>query len=132
MNNRFLSPEQVTTLSNRSDEINRRHCEARYASLGDGIGSALFRACRKTWGTGPATTSARLCSEAADHIMHAWKHRDHIGGLLLQQTHKGFVPLYLHNVGLGPKLAERGSLWIDLKEIEKELSDDTNGTCFSK
>ena len=126
MNNGFLSPEQVTTLSNRSDEINRRHCEARYASLGDGIGSALFRAFRKTWGTGPATTSARLCSEAADHIMHAWKHRDCVSGLLLQQTSKGFVPLYLHNVSLGPKLAERGSLWIDLVEIEKELNYGNN------
>ena len=128
----FLSPDQVKALSARADEINRRHCEARYASLGDGIGSALFRACRKTWGTGPCTTAARLCSEAADHIMHAWKHRDYVSGLLLQQTSKGFVPLYLHNVSLGPKLAERGSLWIDLVEIEKELSDDTNGTCFSK
>ena len=121
MNNGFLSPAQVTTLSIRADEINRRHCEARYASLGDGIGSALFRACRKTWGTGPATTAARLCSEASDHIIHAWKYRDHIGGLLLQQTHKGFVSLYLHNVSLGPKLAERVSLWIDFQEVRKEL-----------
>ena len=126
MNNGFLSPEQVTTLSNRADEINRRHCEARYASLGDGIGSALFRACRKTWGTGPCTTAARLCSEASDHIIHAWKHRDHIGGLLLQRTHKGTIPLYLHNVSLGPKLAERGSLWIALVEIEKELNYGNN------
>ena len=128
----FLSPDQVKALSDRASEVACLHCEAQYASLGDGIGTALFRACRKTWGTGPSTTSARLCSEAADHIMHAWKHRDHISGLLLQQTSKDFVPLYLHNASLGPKLAERGSLWIDLKEIEKELSDGTNGTRFSK
>ena len=36
MNNGFLSPAQVATLSNRADEINRRHCEARYARLGSG------------------------------------------------------------------------------------------------
>ena len=121
MSSAFLSTDQVKALSARADEVARRHCEARYASLGDGIGSALFRACRKTWGTGPATTSTRLCSEASDHIIHAWKHRDHIGGLLLQRTHKGAIALYVQNRSLGPKLAERGSLWIDFQEARKEL-----------
>ena len=69
MNAAFLSPDQVKALSARANEIARLHCEARYASLGGGFGSALFRACRKSWVTSPSTTAARLCSEPSDHII---------------------------------------------------------------
>ena len=117
----FLSPDQVKALSARASEVACLHCEARYASLGEGIGSALFRACRKTWGTGPSTTSARLCSEASDHIIHAWKYRDHVSGLLLQKAPKGFIPLYLHNGSLAPALAANGAIWVDFRKVEKEL-----------
>lgn len=42
MSSAFLSPDQVKALSDRASEVARRHCEARYASLGDGIGFAYF------------------------------------------------------------------------------------------
>ena len=35
MSSAFLSPDQVKALSAHADEVARRHCEARYASLGE-------------------------------------------------------------------------------------------------
>ena len=117
----FLTDAQVKALSARASEVARLHCEARYASLGNGVGSALFRAGRKSWGTGPSTTAASLCSEASDYIEHAWKHRDLFTGLVIQKTAKGVIPLYLANASLAPALAAKGSVWIDFQAVTKEL-----------
>ena len=117
----FLTDAQVKALSARASEVARLHCEARFASLGDGFGSALFNACRESWGTGPSTTSARLCLEASDHIEHTWKHRDHFYGLVIKKTAKDFIPLYLANASLAPALAANGPVWVDFQAVTKEL-----------
>ena len=117
----FLTDAQVKALSARASEVARLHCEARFASLGAGVSSSLFRACRTSWETGPRTTSAHLCSEASDIIKHAWKHHDLFAGLVIQKTAKGFIPLYLANASLAPALAAKGSVWVDFQAVTKEL-----------
>ena len=80
-----------------------------------------FMLAEKAGELAPSTTAARLCSEASDHIIQAWKHRELFTGLVIQKTAKGFIPLNLANASLAPALAANGSIWLDLQAVTKEL-----------
>lgn len=125
MTAKFLTPDEVKVLSARAFSAAERHVETAYKTVGVGFGKALFNTCMRSWGSGPTSTAARLNSEATEHIIHAWKLRDHIVGLLLQRTEHGLIPLYLHNTSLAHKLSSEGSMWIDFTEVEKEWRNDT-------
>ena len=124
MTAKFLTPDEIKYLSERTLHTAETHVEKRYKKLGKGFGTALFHACMNDWGTGPTTTAARLNSEATDHIQNAWQYRDHIAGILLQRSDNGYLPLFLHNASLADKLAMSGSIWVDFRAVERELNHD--------
>jgi len=121
---KFLSPDEVRRLKKRSYDVAQKHVESRYSNLGSGVGTAMFRACMADWGCGATATAARLGSEAASHIEHAWQYREHITGILLQRCENTYIPLFLHNSSLADKLSTCGSIWVDFRKVESELAND--------
>lgn len=121
MTAKFLTRKEAAKQSERSFEIAKKHMEKRY---GKNFGIALLSACMKLWGTGAITTVARLNSNASDAIIHAWKYRDHISGVLLQRHNNDYLPLFLQNSSLAYKLIDNGSIWVDFRKVEEELEHD--------
>ena len=66
------------------------------------LGPALYRACARVWGTGPAVTSARL-SNTKELIQAAWLLRDSIAGVLIRKEGLSFLPAYLSSDSVGVK-----------------------------
>ena len=113
----YFTPEQLAEIRIKNDENAEKHLSAIY---GAAFGPALFRACVRIWGCGPAVATARL-SDAADEITAAWALKDDLAGLLLRKDGLSYVPLYLSSAALAYKLCSRSDLWIDFRAIEKEL-----------
>ena len=119
---KIYTDNELLTMRNKSIKIGQQHVENTYKELGIGFGTALFNACMRVWGSGPATTVARLNGNAFELIIKAWKLSNDIAGVMLIRDGVSLTPLYLHQVSLAYKLAERGNIWIDFAEIKKELA----------
>ena len=113
----YFTSEQLAEIRIRNDEKAEKHLSAIY---GAAFGPALYRACVKTWGCGPAVATARL-SDAADEITAAWALKDDLAGLLLRKDGLSYVPLYLSSEALAYKLCGKSDLWISFNAIKKEL-----------
>ena len=87
----YFTSEQLAEIRIRNDEKAEKHLSAIY---GAEFGPALYRACVKTWGCGPAVATVRL-SDAADKNTAAWALNDGIAGLLLRKDGLSYFPLYL-------------------------------------
>ena len=124
MTAKFLTPVEVKHLTRRSYVVSEQHVEDRFKVLGDGFGSALFRACLYTWGCGSAATAAKLNSDVADYIENAWEHRKHFAGLLIYPAVGRQISALIMCRSQLDKLAGRGSIWIDFRAIELELYSD--------
>ena len=119
---KIYTDNELLTMRNKSIKIGQQHVENAYKDIGVGFGTALFNACMRVWGSGPATTVARLNGNAFELIKKAWKLSNDIAGVMLIRDGVSLTPLYLHQVSLAYKLAERGNIWIDFAEIKKELA----------
>ena len=113
----YFTSEQLAEIRIKNDEKAEKHLSAIY---GAAFGPALYRACVKTWGCGPAVATARL-SDAADEITAAWALKDDLAGLLLRKDGLSYVPLYLSSEALAYKLCGKSDLWISFSAINKEL-----------
>ena len=93
-----------------------------YLELGPNFGRALFFACMRKWASGPVVTTVRLNNSVKPHIIDAWQYRDDIAGVILKKHSFEFTAGYIQTPSLAFKLMSRADLWIDFKEIKKELS----------
>ena len=64
----FLNQHQLIEIRTNSDQKAEQHLSHVYGPV---LGPALYRACARVWGTGPAVTSARL-SNTKELIQDAW------------------------------------------------------------
>ena len=117
MESRFYSQAELTQICVKTTERAEAHCAEIY---GPELGPALFRACLNTWGSGPATTVAKL-SDARDLIKAALELKNDIAGVMLIKDGLTFSPLYLHSDRLAYKLSKAGDYWVPFNEIAKEL-----------
>ena len=113
----YYTPEQLAKIRIKNDEKAEKHLSAIYGAT---FGSALYRACVKTWGCGPAVATARL-SDATNEITAAWALKNDLAGLLLRKDGLSYVPLYLSSEALAYKLCGKSDLWISFNAIHKEL-----------
>ncbi len=119
----FLTKDQLKEQRARTIENSAKGVADYYLELGPEFGRALFFACMRTWASGPVVTTARLNNDVRRHIADAWKYRADIAGVLLKKHQFEFTAIYLQTPNLAFKLMDRADLWIDFKEIEKELGE---------
>ena len=117
----FLTQNQLEQQRKRTIENSAKGVSDFYLELGPNFGRALFFACMRIWGAGPVATTARLNNSVRPHILDAWQYRNDIAGVLLKKHGFEFTPIYLQTPSLAFKLMDRADLWIDFKEIKKEL-----------
>jgi hypothetical protein len=117
----FLTKDQLKEQRARTIENAANGVADYYSELGPTFGRALFFASMRTWGAGPVVTLARLNNNVRPQIIDAWQYRDDITGVLLKKHGFEFTPIYLQTPSLAFKLMDRADLWIDFKEIKKEL-----------
>ena len=55
------------------------------------------------------------------HIVNAWKCGDDIAGVLLKKYGFEFTSIYMTAPKLADKLANRADLYVDFREVRKEL-----------
>ena len=113
----FLNQQQLTEIRTNSDQKAEQHLSHVY---GPTLGPALYRACARVWGTGPAVTSARL-SNTKELIQAAWLLRDSIAGVLIRKEGLSFLPIYLSSEALAYKLCGKSDFCISFNEIKGEL-----------
>ena len=117
----FLTKDELAKQRQRTLENSAKGVSDFYLELGPEFGRALFFASMRTWGAGPVVTTARLNNSVRPHILDAWQYRNDIAGVLLKKHGFEFTPIYLQTPSLAFKLMDRADLWIDFKEIKKEL-----------
>ena len=117
----FLTKDQLKKQRARTIENSAKGVSDFYLELGPKFGRALFFACMRTWGAGPVVTTARLNNDVRSHILDAWKYKQDLAGVLLKKHGFEFTAIYLQTPSLAFKLMDRADLWIDFKEIKKEL-----------
>ena len=113
----FLNLHQLTEIRTNSDQKAEQHLSHVY---GPTLGPALYRACARVWGTGPAVTSARL-SNTKELIQAALPLRDSIAGVLIRKEGLSFLPIYLSSEALAYKLCGKSDFWISFTEIKGEI-----------
>ena len=117
----FLTKDELAKQRQRTVENSAQGVSDYYSELGPKFGRALFFASMRTWGAGPVVTTARLNNSIKPHIISAWAFRENIAGVLLKKHQFEFTAIYLQTPNLAFKLMDRADLWIDFKEIKKEL-----------
>ena len=117
----FLTKSQKAKQRERAIENAAKGVSDFYLELGPKFGRALFFACMRTWGSGPVVTTARLNNDVRRHIIDAWKYRADIAGVLLKKHQFEFTAIYLQTPNLAFKLTDKADLWIDFREVRKEL-----------
>ena len=118
----FLTKSQKAKQRERTIENAAKGVSKFYIELGPDFGRALFFACMRIWGSGPVVTTARLNNDARRHIIDAWKYQSDIAGVLLKKHNFEFTAIYLQTPKLAFKLMDKADLWIDFREVRKELN----------
>ncbi|MBT5680620.1 MAG: hypothetical protein HOJ09_01060 [Gammaproteobacteria bacterium] len=113
----FLNQHQLIEIRTNSDQKAEQHLSHVYGPV---LGPALYRACARVWGAGPAVTSARL-SNTKELIQAAWLLRDSIAGVLIRKEGLSFLPIYLSSEALAYKLCGKADFWISFNEIKGEI-----------
>ena len=75
----------------------------------------------RVWASSASTTLMRLNNEVRPHIIVAWKCGEDIAGVLLKKNGFEFTPIYMTTQQLADKLVSRADLYMDLREMRKEL-----------
>ena len=117
----FLTKSQKAKQRERTIENAAKGVSKFYIELGPDFGRALFFACMRVWGLGASTTLMRLNNDVRPHIVNAWKCGDDIAGVLLKKYGFEFTPIYMTAPKLADKLANRADLYVDFREVRKEL-----------
>ena len=117
----FYTPDELQTVRDRAVEIAAEGVANFYHGISPQFGRALFFTCMRTWGSGPANTCARLNTSARPAIINAWRWSEQLAGVLLKKQGFEFTPLFLQTDKLAATLTEQGNLWVDFREIRKEL-----------
>lgn len=118
----FLTKAQKAKQSERTIENAAKGISDFYIELGPNFGRALFFACMRVWASGAFTTLIRLNNDVRPHIITAWKCGDDIAGVLLKKHGFEFTPIYMTALKLADKLASRADLYVDFREVRKELN----------
>ena len=113
----FLNLHQLTEIRTNSDQKAEQHLSHVY---GPTLGPALYRACARVWGTGPAVTSVRL-TNTKELVKAAWLLRESISGVLIRKEGLSFLPIYLSSEALAYKICGKADFWISFNEIKREL-----------
>ena len=117
----FLTKDQLRQQRVRKIENSANGVADYYSELGPTFGRALFLVCITVWGSSPVITLARLNNNVKPHIIDAWKYRADIAGVLLKKHQFEFTAIYLQTPNLAFKLTDKADLWIDFREVRKEL-----------
>ena len=75
----------------------------------------------RLWQSGPAITASRLNGNTKDQVINAWRWSETLSGVLLKKQGYEFTPLFLQTDKLAETLTEKGDLWIDFREVRKEM-----------
>ena len=118
---KFYTPDEIQASKDRAVIIAATHVEAIYAELDKGFGKALFFTCMRLWQCGPAVTASRLNGNTKDQVINAWRWSETLSGVLLKKQGYEFTPLFLQTDKLAETLTEKGDLWIDFREVRKEI-----------
>ena len=118
---KFYTDAELKTVRDKAVEIAAEGVANFYHEISIEFGRALFFTCMRTWGSGPAITCARLNSTARSQIINAWRWSEQLAGVLLKKQGFEFTPLFLQTDRLAATLTEKGDLWVDFREIRKEL-----------
>ena len=118
---KFYTADELQIVRDRAVEIAAEGVANFYHEISPQFGRALFFTCMRTWGSGPAITCARLNSTARSQIINAWRWSEQLAGVLLKKQGFEFTPLFLQTDKLAATLTEKGDLWVDFREIRKEL-----------
>ena len=117
----FYTPDELQTVRDRAVEIAAEGVANLYHEISTEFGRELFFTCMRTWSSGPASTCARLNSTARSQIINAWRWSEQLAGVLLKKQGFDYTPLFLQTDKLAATLTEKGDLWVDFREIRKEL-----------
>ena len=118
---KFYTDAELKTVRDKAVEIAAEGVANFYHEISPEFGRALFFTCMRKWGSGPAITCARLNSTARSQIINAWRWSEQLAGVLLKKQGFEFTPLFLQTDKLAATLTEKGDLWVDFREIRKEL-----------
>ena len=118
----FLTKDELKEQRARTIEKSAQGVSEFYIELGPKFGRALFFACMTVWASGPVVTTARLNNDVRRHIISAWAFRENIAGVLLKKHQFEFTAIYLQTPTLAFKLMDKADLWIDFREVRKELN----------
>ena len=117
----FLTKDQLKEQRARTIENAAKGVSDFYLELGPEFGRALFFASMRTWEAGPVVTTARLNNNVRPHIISAWAFRENISGVILKKHRFEFTAIYIQTPTLAFKLMDLADLWIDFREVRKEL-----------
>ena len=117
----FLPKDQKAKQRERTIENAAQGVSEFYTELGPDFRRALFFACMRVWASGASTTLMRLNNEVRPHIVNAFKYGEDIAGVLLKKNGFEFTPIYMTTPQLADKLASRADLYMDFREVRKEL-----------
>ena len=118
---KFYTDAEIIQAKERAVVISAKHVEAFYSEVSPEFGRALFFTCMRTWGSSPAITCALLNSTARSQIINAWRWSEQLAGVLLKKQGFEFTRLFLQTDKLAATLTVKGDLWVDFREIRKEL-----------
>ncbi len=117
----FLTKDQKAKQRERTIENAAQGVSEFYFELGPDFGRALFFACMRVWASDASTTLMRLNNEVRPHIVNTFKYGEDIAGVLLKKNGFEFTPIYMTTPQLAEKLASRADLYVDFREVRKEL-----------
>ena len=118
---KFYTDAELKTVRDKVVEIAAEGVANFYCEISPEFGRALFFTCMRLWKSGPAVTCARLNSNIRPQIINAWHWSIKLHGVLLKKHNFDYTPLFLQTDKLAATLTEKGDLWVDFREIRKEL-----------
>ena len=118
---KFYTADELQIVRDRAVEIAAESVANFYRDISPEFGRALFFTCMRLWKSGPAVTCARLNSNIRPQIINAWHWSEKLHGVLLKKHNFDYTPLFLQTDKLAATLTEKGDLWVDFREIRKEL-----------
>ena len=118
---KFYTDAELKTVRDKAVEIAAEGVANFYHEISPEFGRALFFTCMRLWKSGPAVTCARLNSNIRPQIINAWHWSEKLHGVLLKKHNFDYTPLFLQTDRLAATLTEKNDLWVDFREIRKEL-----------